>query len=285
MKKYFRLLRLKNYIKNFLIFLPFVFSGAFTTINSNYINLLVGFVAFCFASSFIYILNDYMDMDKDKLHPVKCNRPLASGEISVKKAICIAIILSVCILLSLFYLRILPAAILLLLYIFLNLLYSLKLKNVPIVDVAILSLFFIIRIYYGAFLVGVPVSVYLYLTVMSVSFMMGVNKRKNEKRLSEDCRSTLNYYSYDFLNKMSQTFMSLSAIFYSLWIISDTNILFNKTIMQISIFLVVFILMLYQYIVDKDDNGNPVDVLLNNKMLLLSVLAYGVLIIVAFLLK
>lgn len=285
MKKYFRLLRLKNYIKNFLIFLPFVFSGAFTIINSNYINLLVGFVAFCFASSFIYILNDYMDMDKDKLHPVKCNRPLASGEISVKKAICIAIILSVCILLSLFYLRILPAAILLLLYIFLNLLYSLKLKNVPIVDVAILSLFFIIRIYYGAFLVGVPVSVYLYLTVMSVSFMMGVNKRKNEKRLSEDCRSTLNYYSYDFLNKMSQTFMSLSAIFYSLWIISDTNILFNKTIMQISIFLVVFILMLYQYIVDKDDNGNPVDVLLNNKMLLLSVLAYGVLIIVAFLLK
>lgn len=282
MKKYIQLLRIKNYIKNFLIFLPFVFSGLFLKFGDEYLTVLLGFIAFCLTSSFIYIINDWFDRDKDKLHPIKCKRPLASGVISGKQVIVVSLFLLFGIISIMCILHNIWICLLIGCYILLNIIYSLKLKNIPVVDISVLSIFFIIRIYYGAFLANVPVSIYLYLTVMSVAFMMGVNKRKKEKLHSEDCRNTLKFYTVDFLSRLSQSFMSLSIVSYSLWIVSDTNAYLNKSVMQISIFLVVFILIYYQHLVDSMDNGNPVDVVCDNKLLLSSIVLYGVLMIMGF---
>lgn len=283
MKKYLQLLRVKNYVKNILIFLPFVFSGSFLVVSCNYVRMLFGFVIFCLASSLMYIFNDYIDIEKDKLHSKKCNRPLASGAISPITALIFMIVIFICIVGSLFYFDNKITSLWLSLYIVMNLLYSVWLKNIPIVDITILMLFFIVRVYYGASLIGVPVSVYLHLTVMSVAFMMGIDKRYKEKQHNDDCRNSLKYYSSDFLSKISQMFLGLSVVFYSLWIISDTNMFLNKNIMLISIIMVVFILVYYQYLIDISDDGNPVDMLLSHPFLVLATIAYCILMLLGFL--
>ena len=105
MKKYIQLLRIKNYIKNFLIFLPFVFSGKCLTFDNTYLIMILGFIAFCLSSSFIYIINDLLDRHEDKLHAVKCQRPLASGALSCGQAICVDIVLALSIMIIMLFLH------------------------------------------------------------------------------------------------------------------------------------------------------------------------------------
>ena len=92
MKKYLKLMRVKHYIKNVLVLLPLVFSGKLFDVELLKINLL-GFISFCFIASFIYVINDIVDVKQDRLHPIKCKRPIASGEIEIKNAIIFSLIL------------------------------------------------------------------------------------------------------------------------------------------------------------------------------------------------
>ncbi|MCQ2532257.1 MAG: UbiA prenyltransferase family protein [Saccharofermentans sp.] len=284
MKKYLQLLRVKNYVKNALIFLPFIFSGSFLTIGDNYVKMVIGVLIFCMTSSLIYIFNDYIDRDKDKLHPKKRHRPLACGTVTPRTAIVFMVILFVGAALLTAILGQINVGKWLILYLICNVLYTIWLKNIPVLDITVLAVFFIIRIYYGASLINVPVSDYLLLTVMSVAFLMGANKRQKEKLQSDDYRGSLKYYSNDFLSKISQMFLVLSIVFYSLWILSDTNMLLNKSIMLISIIIIIFILLNYQYLVDNNDDGNPVNIFLSSPVLLLSTLGYCVVIFLGFLL-
>ena len=284
MKKYIRLLRFKNYIKNFLIFFPFIFSGTFMNLDDSYITMLIGFAAFCCMSSAVYIINDIMDVEKDRLHPKKSKRPIASGEVKISAAIILAIVLSAISIISGICLHNYMAVVLLIAYLILNIAYSSFLKNQPIIDIAVLSLFFIIRVYFGGVLVNVPISIYLYLTTMSVAFMMGANKRQKEKISSEECRDTLKLYPDGFLPKIAQTSMGLGIVFYALWVIGDTNILINTSAARISIFFVVVILMYYQYIIDKSEDGNPVDIIFANPSIILLASLYVALMVFGFVL-
>ena len=93
MKNYIKLIRVKHWLKNLLVFLPIFFSK--NILNTNYLIIcLLAFIVFCFASSIIYVLNDMSDIEKDKLHPIKKNRPLASGKISKKQAWLVMIFLA-----------------------------------------------------------------------------------------------------------------------------------------------------------------------------------------------
>ena len=282
MKKYFRLLRVKNHIKNLLIFLPFFFSGEFLTLDGKYLLLIVGCIAFSCVSSVVYIINDIIDCEQDKLHPTKKFRPIASGDITVKKAIVVLCLLLALAALLLIYIGNIGVSIVLIAYLLLNILYSLVLKNVPILDIMVLSSFFLLRVYFGAFIVDVPVSIYLFLTVFSLASMMGANKRKKEKLIADSCRKSLNKYTFEYLSSCSQLFMLLSIVFYSLWIISGTNHLINMVIIQMSIILVIAILLYYQYVVDCKDEGNPVDVFFKNPMLMILAAGYTILMLVGF---
>ena len=283
MKKYLQLLRVKSYVKNALIILPFVFSGMFLSLNENYLRLIIGIIIFCLTSSLIYIFNDLIDRNKDQLHPQKRNRPLASGVIPLKTAYIFMAVLLILIAGGLAWFNNFQATIWIIVYIVLNGLYSLYFKNIPIIDIALLSSFFIIRIYYGASLINITVSSYLHLTIMSVAFLMGANKRNKEKILNSDSRGSLAFYSSEFLTKISQVFLGLSIVFYSLWVLSNTNTLINKTIMLISIMIVVLILLFYQYLVDNNDDGNPVDIFLSNPLIILLSLIYSIIMILGFL--
>ena len=274
LKKYLSLLRVKHYIKNFLIFLPLFFSGQIFDVNK-LIRSVLGFMAFCMVSSAIYILNDYRDIDKDKNHPKKKHRPLASGDIKPSVALVIMVIcLAIAIAISI-YLRNIPAGISLLLYLVLNIAYSLGLKNVPIIDIAILASGFVIRVFYGGFITDVVVSKWLYLVIITGSLYMGLGKRKNELIASTDTREVLKHYNKNFLDKNMYVCLALTDVFYALWTFELPN---DKITWTIPLFII--ILMRYSLDVEGDSDGDPVEVILHDKVLIALGLIYAVCIFV-----
>ena len=154
--EYLKLMRVKHYVKNVLVFIPLFFNRTFFNLD-DLAQIIMGFICFSMISSAVYILNDIRDVEKDKNHPKKKMRPIASGRVSKRKAI---ILLIVCILVAtiisgLFLKK--SSIIFLALYFVLNVIYSMGLKNYPIIDVVILASGFVIRVLYGGALVGIEI--------------------------------------------------------------------------------------------------------------------------------
>ena len=271
---YIKLIRVKHYVKNILIFIPLFFSGQILN-SDKVIMCLLGFISFSFVASSIYIINDINDIEKDKLHPEKKKRPLASGRVSKKEAyLLLMIMLLITIIIDTFMLKNnnynYYFILLELLYFCLNIGYSLGLKKVPILDVVILVSGFVIRVFYGGVMTDIEISNWLYLTIMSGSFYMSFGKRRNELiKQNDKSRDVLKKYNREFLDKFMNIFLILSVVFYSLWCIDSVTILKfgNEIIWTIPILLI--ILMKYNLDIDNDSFGDPVEVLLGDKVLIL----------------
>lgn len=280
MKEILNLLRIKHYIKNILIFMPLFFSGELLDGNL-WKKSIVGFTAFCFVTSVVYIVNDIKDLEKDKRHTVKRNRPIASGKITKGTAKIIALILLVTayFLLSLEEKWIISDAhMYFLLYLFINILYSYKLKELPIVDVMVLSSGFLIRILYGAALCNILVSNWLYLTVLIFSLYMGFGKRKNEmiKTTAGETRSVLKYYTPNYLEKIMSVCLGVGIVFYSLWSANIGNENRVSEFMIWTVPIVLAILMRYEMLVDGAESfGDPVEVFYSDKPLMALTVFYG----------
>ena len=278
-KEYMKLMRIKHYLKNVLIFLPLVFSGELLDIH-NLTNCIVGFIIFSFTSSIVYIINDIKDIENDKKHPIKKKRPLPLGTVSKEEAIILALVLGViAITLSIFvigYERII-AIMLLLLYLAINVAYSFGLKKKPIVDIVILVAGFLIRVLYGAVITDIELSNWLYLTVISGAFYMGLGKRRNEiLKQGDKSREVLKCYTKDFLDKNMYVCVALCIVFYSLWCVDPTTLLKTGNNLLIwTVPVIMIILMKYSLDIVGDSYGDPVDVIVNDKILLLIVLIYA----------
>ena len=272
--KYLKLIRVKHYLKNGLVALPIIFSGMLFK-PELLLKALIAFIAFSFTSSVVYIINDIKDVEKDRKHPIKKNRPIASGEVSKMEAIVVASILLILIvtilLLTNNFLN--WGNIILLIYLLLNIAYSLGLKDVPLVDITILASGFVLRVLYGGLLLGIEISNWLFLTVLSGSFYMALGKRRNEliKLNGKETRKVLQFYTKEFLDKNMYMFLALSIVFYSLWsTLGIDNSLFKYT----SIF-VILILMKYSLNVESDSLGDPIEVILSDKILILLGIIYA----------
>lgn len=273
-KNYLKLMRCHHYIKNILIFLPLVFSKSLFDIQS-IIKVLLGALSFCFIASIVYVINDIHDIEADRQHEKKKLRPIASGKVSIKEGYILTILLfiiSIAINIVLFGNNI-QAYFWLILYLILNVLYSLKLKHIPIIDIVILAFGFLIRVFYGASIIEVEVSKWLYLTILSFSFYMGLGKRRNEFiKLGPNSRKVLKYYNKSFLDNNMYMCLALTIVFYALWCVdvSIANIIWTVPF-------IIIILMKYSLIIEGESLGDPVDVVLENKDLLLLVIGYAVL--------
>ncbi len=281
MKKYIKLMRPQHYIKNFLVFFPLIFSGQFFDANK-LISAVFAFLSFSVCASVVYIINDIKDKEKDKLHEKKKNRPIASGDISVKNAIVFSIILFV-ISLIFTYLAVFKmwhvSFIYLLIYLFMNILYSINFKNIPLVDVFILATGFLIRVVFGASILDIKVSNWLYLTIMSAAFYLGLGKRRNEiKKLGNKSREVLKYYNESFLDKNMYMCLSLSIVFYSLWTVDPNNVLKFGNRLVLTVPFVTLILMKYSLNVENDSLGDPVDIVLSDKLLIFLIMLYGLIV-------
>ena len=147
--------------------------------------------------------------------------------------------------------------------------YSLGLKNIPIIDVVILVSGFVIRVIYGASITSIEISKWLYLTAMSGSFFMGFGKRRNEIiKQGNDSRAVLKYYTKDYLDKFMYACLVLTLMFYSLWSVDTTTTAKFGENMIYTIPLVMIIFMKYCLDIEGDSYGDPVDVITSDKVLM-----------------
>lgn len=263
-------MRVHHYIKNFLVFAALICSGQLFQLDK-LISGLAGFLAFCMVSSVVYIINDIRDKDKDRKHPTKCKRPIAAGTVSVKGAcILAAVLLAIAIVCNCITFHIVSTS-LLALYLVLNLAYSFGLKNIPIVDITILVSGFLIRILYGAVITQITISNWLYLTVIAISFYFALGKRRNElKHISSgETRQVLKAYPVSFLDKSMSMCLTLANTFYALWSMDEKTIAtYNSNYLIFTVPIVLLITMKYSMAVEGESDGDPVEVLLHDKILL-----------------
>lgn len=274
---YIKLIRVKHWVKNLLVFVPLMFSSQILDKNM-FLLTFIGCISFCFASSAIYIFNDIKDVEKDRKHKVKKNRPIAAGKILIPEAIVLMVILvTLVLLLNIFILKNIYALLLVLLYLLLNIGYSSGLKNVPILDIIILVSGFVLRVIYGASIASIEISKWLYITIMSFAFFMGFGKRRNEIiKQGDSSREVLKYYTREYLDKFMYVCLILTLIFYSLWSIDTTTIeRFGNDYMIYTIPLLLVIFMKYCLNLENNDSfGDPVDVLFSDKVLVGLVLLF-----------
>lgn len=300
--KTLKLIRPKQWIKNFAIFAAIIFSGQLFD-PTLFSKVFLGFIAFCAASSAIYIVNDIFDVEKDKIHPFKRFRPLAHGDLSIKYAVVLAILLFVT---SLLVAKLLSSGfvLLILIYLFLQLSYSMFLKNLTVTDILLLATGYMLRVYGGEVATGFHISVWLILTTVALSLFLAVGKRKSELTLISQMpgqqiatiRKTLSHYSESLLNVYASIFATSAFIFYSLFTFLENpqglKIGFSLLLpdflppylqrkwLMITIIPVVYGLMRYlQDIYEKHEGESPEKVLLSDIPLLSTVVVWVVLVI------
>lgn len=263
MKAYLQLLRPKHCIKNLLVVLPLVFSGRLLDPFLLW-KTVCAVLAFCVLASLVYIINDIRDVERDRQHPTKCRRPIASGAVPVSCAVAEEVVLfGILIVLSQLGQFPLKSWLCMGTYFVLNLGYSFGWKNVPILDIAILVSGFLLRMLLGTSVTGIAISGWLYLTVTSVSFYMGLGKRRGELRtVSKSARKVLQYYSDSFLTQNMQMCLTLTVVFYSLWSMDrGENLMWTVP-------LVICICLKYGLTVDGNSDGDPVEVIYQDKALM-----------------
>lgn len=265
-KNIIKLLRPKHSIKNLLIFLPLIFGLRNLTLQ-DFRSSIAGFFVFCLVASSIYIINDYKDIEKDRLHPVKKYRPLASGAVTRKEAwITLIVLLILAITIAIVFRFSGISIALIMTYFLLNLFYSLGLKNLPIIDITILASGFLIRLFLGSSLTNIAISALLYLVVMSGAFYLGISKRYNEiTKTGSQTRAVLKKYNAEFLKSIMNMFLMLIIVFYTEWCVNANTE--HRDLYLLSVPLLIILMITYIYIAEKDKYGDPADVIMKNKYL------------------
>lgn len=266
-----RLARVKHWLKNMLIIIPVVFAGSL--LQESYWKILIpSFFAFSFLASFVYIINDIKDLENDRKHAIKKARPLASGAVAVWRAVILAIAFVIAtVIFHILGGASLYGALVLLLYAGLNIAYSFGLKNVPILDLVILSSGFILRILYGSAITGIMVSNWLYLVVVAGSLYMSMGKRRNELLTGMQTRKVLKHYNYSFLDKNMYVCFGLAIVFYSLWCLDIAS----SALWSVP-WLIITGMRYSMNIEAAESSGDPVDVIMGDKILLVLGLIYVV---------
>lgn len=268
-------LRISHWIKNSFVFSALIFSKHIF-IAQDFFKTCTAFILFSFVSSAGYLINDIFDLQEDKKHPVKCKRPLASGELSLQTAFVSAItILIVSLLLGIFLDR--AFGFVLLTYFLLELFYSSFLKHRVILDVFGISMGFVLRVVAGSVVIHVEVSSWLLLCTALISVFLGFAKRRHELLLLGDeaykHRKVLGEYSPYFLDQMISVVSASTLITYILYTLSDETI--KKFGTEKLIFTTPFVLygiFRYLYLVhQKEKGGSPTRLLLTDPPLLINV--------------
>lgn len=275
-KEYLKLFRIHQWIKNIFIFVPLVFSK--NLFNSElFLTVIGGFLEFCIASSLVYVLNDIIDIESDRNHPVKKERPLASGKISQKSAAYSVIILTLIIIVFLPFFNFL-FDVFLVSFIILNIFYSFVLKNIVIIDIFSIAAGFMIRIISGAVVINVEISNWLILTTMFISLFLGVMKRRSELALTENVstRKVLADYSITFSDQMATIAAAGVIVCYALYSVSSRTVsVFETEKLIYTTPFVVFGIFRYMYLVYMNSKGeNTSKILVSDMPMIINILLY-----------
>jgi len=278
-KSFIRSLRPEQWIKNLVVFGALIFSKNFADIPMIETSVIM-FALFCVVSSSIYLFNDVIDYEKDKVHPRKSKRPIASGAISRGTALGIsATMLVVALALAWFVLN-LPSFLVLVSYAVLNVLYSLVLKHVVILDVMSIAGGFVLRAVGGGLAISVPISSWLVVCTILLALFLGFGKRRHEltslEGVAVEHRKILEHYSTYFLDQMIGVVTASVVVAYTFYTLSpEVEEKLDVQHLEISVPFVLYGIFRYLYLIHKKEKGgSPSRLVLTDPPLLLNVLLW-----------
>lgn len=297
----FKLIRPRQWTKNLALFAAITFGGQLFKPDI-LLQVLLGFVAFCALASSTYVINDLVDVKKDRLHPFKKGRPIASGQISKTEAIVLSLIL---LLIALFISSSLNTLFFLItvFYLILQISYSFIFKSIAVLDILFIAMGYILRVLAGEVISGSHIPVWLLLTTISLSLFLAVGKRRSELTLLKNykdaridqIRTTLSHYTENLLDAFTTMFATSTFILYSLFTFQDDpskptlSLLFpdllpnslQKKWLMVTTLPVIYGLMRYmQDVYEKKEGESPEKVIWSDKALLASVMIWVVLVVI-----
>jgi 4-hydroxybenzoate polyprenyltransferase len=273
----FEFLRVKQWVKNAFIFFPLIFSGKLFE-DQALVNSLIAFLGFCLTASSLYILNDYLDRDKDRLHPRKSQRPLARLNVpgGTVKAIIVFLVMAGLLVSWQVNAAVFAAA---LFYIALHLGYNFLAKRVVLIDVMFIALGFQVRVWAGALAIEVSPSVGLQLCVFILALFLGFTKRRHEIKTLGDTaahhRGVLSHYTVYLLDQIIIICSTLAIVFYGLYTMSAEMIARLGHSMVYTVIFVIYGIFRYLYLSHVKKGGDdPGEVLAADAPLLINVLLW-----------
>jgi 4-hydroxybenzoate polyprenyltransferase len=276
-------MRPRQWAKNVFIFAALVFDGQLSNPQSLLVTM-IAFLLFCLASSLVYIVNDLVDIESDRQHPDKRNRPLPSGQLTIKNAVIAAVVL---------FLLVFPAAFVLSpafgwiisSYFVLMVMYSLWLKHIPLIDVLVIAAGFVIRVTAGlVIIVTKRFSPWLFVATTFLALFIGLGKRRAEIQLLEAIagthRKVLDGYSLELLDQLLTIVLSTTLMTYCLYTFSAEITPGNHS-MMLTIPFVIYGLFRYLYLIRiKNIGGAPEEIVLTDRPMQAAVGLWGVTVLI-----
>lgn len=278
-------MRPKQWVKNIIIFAAVVFDRKIGY-PAALLETIAGVGLFSLTASAVYLINDIMDVENDRAHETKRNRPIASGALPVPAAWTLAVILLL-VSLPLAYLLAPAFSFLLLGYFILNLSYSLWLKHIPILDVLFLASFYVIRVVAGVTIIQVErFSPWLYIATTFVALLMGIGKRRAELVKAEasgnTTRKVLQSYTLSYLDNLLMIVLTITIVTYSLYTFSAPNLPENHVTM-LTIPFVIYGVFRYLYLLQVKNRGEaPEEIVLTDRPFQINMLLWGLSILAIF---
>lgn len=273
-----KLMRPHQYIKNIFIFIPLFFALKITN-TGLLLDSFIAFAAFSMAASSVYILNDYFDIEDDKNHPKKRFRPLASGGVSKKEGIIMMILLFVgsMALISCFSFS---AAAILLFYVMMNIAYSLYLKHIAILDVTIIAIGFVLRLFMGSVVTGIVLSHWIVIMTFLLALFMALAKRRDDvliyKNTGKKMRRVVDGYSLQFLDIAMAIMASVVIVSYVMYTSSvDVMERMNSQHLYLTALFVIMGVMRYLQIAFVFlDSGSPTQIVLKDRFIQMTLVSW-----------
>lgn len=278
----FSLLRPHQWLKNLFLFLPLFFGGKLFSLDS-LAPAILAFFAFSFAASGIYCLNDLIDVEADRKHPKKKKRPIASGVVSAKLAL---FLVFVCLLLSVSFSMLIavPAKwevlLVVLFYFVMNIAYCLKLKQKAIIDVFVIAIGFVLRVFVGGLAADIFLSQWIVLMTFLLALFLAFAKRRDDVVIYEDSgvllRKNVNRYNLAFMNQVIGIISAITMVCYIMYTVSAEVVeRFSSQYVYItSVFVLAGIIRYLQLTIVDVKSGSPTKVLMKDRFTQLCILGW-----------
>jgi 4-hydroxybenzoate polyprenyltransferase len=279
------LLRPRQWIKNLVVFAGLLFTAKFRY-PGLVLTVLGVFAVFCLLSSVGYIVNDVLDRARDRAHPVKCHRPIASGRISWQLAVLCAVLLLMGALGFCYWLTKWPATLVGAAYLVLTLSYSYIWKHRVILDIVAIAGCFLLRALAGTVCLGVSLSPWLFVCLSFLALLLGFGKRRNELQLlqdgAENHRPVLARYSLAFADQMIMVMTASTIMTYAIYAIQSPTARMHPALVY-TVPLVLYATMRYIYLIQHfNRGGQPEEIFLTDRPMIITLLLWGALISVIF---
>ncbi len=265
--KFLQIMRPLHWTKNMFVFAALVF-GQKLDVPLALGRAIGGFFCFCLAASAVYIINDIIDRKRDRLHPEKCNRPIAAGKVTIGSAVVISALCSAVAIIGSFLLS-QTFAIIILTYITLMILYSLLLRRIMILDCVVISIGFCLRAVAGAVVVEVFISPWLIICTFALCLFLAFGKRRSEiaqlQEVSESFRNTLAGYTPELLAHMLDVTSGLAVVCFLLYAMDDRTLrIFGTNNLVYTTPLVLYCIFRFSALIQTGKYSDPVQLIFND---------------------